>query len=79
MVFRKEMYYNIESVRMHAYYIHKRYVCLQNNICLLLRKDFYISIKDRLNASVLNEQIELFANLVSVTYETERKRVRREI
>ena len=28
MVFHKEMYYNIESVRMHAYYIHKRYVCL---------------------------------------------------
>lgn len=24
MVFHKEMYYNIESVRMHAYYIHKR-------------------------------------------------------
>ncbi len=23
MVFHKEMYYNIESVRMHAYYIHK--------------------------------------------------------
>ena len=69
MVFHKEMYYNIESVRMHAYYIHKRYVCLPDmDFTYIVPEGFYNSIKDPLRTSVLNEQIALFANLVPATF-----------
>jgi len=52
---------------MHIIYIKDMSVCPDMDFTYIVPEGFYNSIKDLLRTSVLNEQIFLFANLVSVT------------